>query len=259
MNLNQRLESVGQLAAGIAPEIDTPVQFVNDSVHFLRDLLNDFKIVLASHKQRQQSVSAGHPNLYLALAAEQSEQTVDLDYLLANAPLAANRALEGPRTHCHHRALHVGVRASRPGRKVADLNRAVTVTLDVARNECKYIADIITDFGDITPVSCYASEINEVLLNLVVNAAHASAVPFTLRVHQAGDIGWVISRHGSLYTREFGRDATFEALVAKLVQRFSNSPMRRPSGAGLQNGMVCEWDLYFWCARMQQRRNCDCC
>lgn len=176
LHLNQRLESVGQLAAGIAHEINTPVQFVNDSVHFLRDSLADYHTVIAAYQQVVTSAIALDATNPFARAAQDSERACDLAYMLEHAPNAADRAIEGlERIATIVRSMKEFAHPDQAVKSYIDLNRAVMTTLDVARHEFKYIADVITDLGDLPAILCYSSEINQVMLNLVVNAAHAIA------------------------------------------------------------------------------------
>jgi len=173
----QRLASVGTLAAGVAHEINTPVQFVSDSVHFLREAANDmFELVEALHglkAQVEQGASASEIAAAVSAATEAAERA-DLDYLRENVPQAFDRALEGLErvariVHSMKEFSHAGSNQMAP----VDLNRAIQSTLTVATNEYKYVADVHTELGDIPAVTCHVNDINQVVLNLVVNAAHA--------------------------------------------------------------------------------------
>jgi signal transduction histidine kinase len=172
--LSRKMESIGQLAAGIAHEINTPVQYIGDSVHFLRDCYRDLLRLLETYHALRQSVSQGHGDPILARQCEEIEQEADLDFLRAEVPRAFQRTFDGV-----ERVTHV-VRAmkefSYPNRKekvAAHLNQAIQDALTVARNEYKYVADVKTDCAELPPVYCHIGDINQVLLNLIVNAAHA--------------------------------------------------------------------------------------
>ncbi len=173
----QRLASVGTLAAGVAHEINTPVQFVSDSIHFLREATNDSFALVKTLQILQSLVERGAsaPELAAAVsAATEAAERADLDYLRENVPQAFDRALEGlERVARIVRSMkefsHAGSNEMAP----VDLNRAIQSTLTVATNEYKYVADVQTALGDIPAVTCHINDINQVVLNLVVNAAHA--------------------------------------------------------------------------------------
>ena len=168
----QKLESVGRLAAGIAHEINTPVQFVNDSVHFLRDAFQDLAGLLARY--RRLPASAGALDAALLSEIDEAERSADVDDLLENIPKALERSLEGlGRVATIVRSMKEFAHPDQRQKAPADLNRALASTLTIARNEYKYVAELETDYGDLPPVPCHMGELNQVFLNIVVNAAHA--------------------------------------------------------------------------------------
>jgi signal transduction histidine kinase len=176
----QKLESVGRLAAGVAHEINTPVQFVSDSVVFVRESMDDLAEIVDKYRtlraaaRRANDGAAEAALLAAAKAAEDAEDDADLDYILENAPVALDRAREGlGRVADIVRSMREFAHPDRKEMVQADLNQAIASTLVIASNEYKYVAEVETSFGEIPPVSCYAGEINQVVLNLIVNAAHA--------------------------------------------------------------------------------------
>jgi PAS domain S-box-containing protein len=170
----QKLESVGRLAAGIAHEINTPVQFVGDSVHFVNGSMDGLAQLMASYRNLRLAVQSGKPAIEEANGAEQVERDSDIDYFLHDGPEALKRAIEGlERVASIVRAMKEFAHPDRKEMAPADINRCVQSTLTVARNEYKYVADLVTDLAEIPLVVCLAGEINQVILNIVVNAAHA--------------------------------------------------------------------------------------
>nr|HEX4315340.1 ATP-binding protein [Kofleriaceae bacterium] len=157
----QKLESVGRLASGVAHEINTPLQYVSDSVHFVQTAFGDVMTVLDAHR-------AGAPD------ARARERELDLPFLRDTVPESITTAIEGiDRVVEIVRSLKTFAHPDRPEMAPADLNAAIASTLTIARNEYKYSADVVTAFGELPPVTCHLGEINQVVLNLVVNAAHA--------------------------------------------------------------------------------------
>jgi signal transduction histidine kinase len=172
LRVAQRLEAAGQLAAGIAHEINTPIQFVGDSVSFLRrayeamrELGDEYRDALA------ELADDGSPVL---ARVRDAEEHADLDYLQQRIPFAFARTLDGvDRVSTLVAAMKAFGRHDQLERAPADLNEALRSTLVVAQNEYKYVADVETDFGELEPVVCNISELNQVFLNLIINAAHA--------------------------------------------------------------------------------------
>jgi PAS domain S-box-containing protein len=173
----QKLESIGQLAAGIAHEINTPIQYIGDNGKFLEEAFQDlFRVIDA--RRRALDGLLQDPTVAGSLAElDRAIADVDVDYLHDEIPRAIAQLLEG--------VAHVAriVRAmkefSHPGQvemTPVDLNRTIESTAIVSRNEWKYVAELTTDLDPaLPPVPCLASEFNQVMLNLIVNAAHAIA------------------------------------------------------------------------------------
>jgi PAS domain S-box-containing protein len=180
----QRLESIGQLAAGIAHEINTPVQFVSDSVNFLKDAFLDLQSVLASHHRARDLAGPQLQTLPEDLAAALRETVAlegrsDLPYLLENIGPSIDRALEGlDRIATIVRSIKEFAHPPSAEQSLTDLNRAVTTTLTIARSEYKYVADVETQLGELPLVRCLPGEVNQAILNVIVNAAHAIAERF---------------------------------------------------------------------------------
>ena len=216
----QRLEAIGQLAAGVAHEINTPIQYVSDSVQFVRDGMRELRTEIEQ----------------LRAALPQSLESEDQRYLRENIPPALDRAVDGlNRLTEIVRSMKEFSHPGREHKEPADLNRAIAATLVVARNEYKYVADLETDFGDLPPVSCHVAQINQVVLNLVVNAAHAVADVvrdtaakgrITVRTHQDGNQAVISVTDTGAGIPEEVRDRVFEPF-------FTTKEVGKGTGQGL--------------------------
>jgi two-component system NtrC family sensor kinase len=182
----QKLESVGRLAAGVAHEINTPIQFVSDNVHFVRTSMSDVAAVIHAYRDLKDAAKSSGDVAAAVKLAEDAEKAADLDYILKDAPQALDSSIEGlERIATIVRSMKEFAHPDHAQKTLADLNQAIRSTLVVAHNEYKLIAEVDTDFGDLPSVPCFLGEINQVILNLLVNAAHAISDV----VKDSGDLG----------------------------------------------------------------------
>jgi signal transduction histidine kinase len=148
----QKLEALGQMASGIAHEINTPLQYLGDNIRFIRESWMQVDPILA-----------------------QAADNPEMDYLVREVPKAINESLHGTEKITRIvRAMRNFSRSSGDAKVAVDINQAVESTLIVSTNEWKYVAEVETAFDAQLPlVVCLPGEIHQVLLSLVVNAAHA--------------------------------------------------------------------------------------
>jgi signal transduction histidine kinase len=169
----QKLESVGQLAAGIAHEINTPMQYIGDNAHFMKGVLGRL-LEVAEVAQRAAADGATEDDRAALVAALEKSK---LHMLAERAPKAADDTLAGVENVS--RIVTAMKRFSHPGSdemEPVDLNEALTTTLTVCRNEWKYSADVETDLAaDLPAVEGRHGPLNQVWLNMIVNASHAVA------------------------------------------------------------------------------------
>ena len=231
-----KLESVGRLAAGVAHEINTPVQFVSDSVQFVRNSVIDLFDVVHKLEAVQRSVLDGAPSREAAALAANASDTADLPYLAENVPLALDRALDGlGRVTTIVRSMKVFAHPDSTDMEIADLNQAIQSTLTMAHSEYRQFAELDTEFGELPPVRCYVGELNQAVLNLVVNAAHAiedvvhdtgSRGRITVRTQRDGDDAVISIADTGTGIPEAIRDRIFDPF-------FTTKQVGRGSGQGL--------------------------
>jgi signal transduction histidine kinase len=173
----EKLESIGQLAAGIAHEINTPAQYVGDNVEFLQQSFSELGELLKKYRALQTAAEAGDVSPELVSEVSAAAGATDIEFLEEEIPRALAQSREGiDRVTKIVRAMKEFSHPGSEEKKPFDLNRAIESTVTVARNEWKYVAELEMDFdADLPPVPCLVGELNPVVLNIVVNAAHALA------------------------------------------------------------------------------------
>lgn len=180
---SEKMASVGQLAAGVAHEINNPIGFVISNMNSLRGYLNKLMTVIASHEQAAALVPGN-----------QVARDADLDYIRDDIVDLLRESDEGLlRVKNIVQNMKDFAHAGEGQWQQADLHHAIVTTLNIAASELKFKANIVKEFGTLPLVACMATELNQVFLNILMNAGHAIAHggQITIATGVAGDEVWV--------------------------------------------------------------------
>ncbi|WGG48785.1 ATP-binding protein [Rugamonas sp. DEMB1] len=183
---SEKMASIGQLAAGIAHEINNPVGFVNSNMGSLQNYVGTLFGVLAQYEQ----AAAAHPALAPQLAA--LRQRADLDFLKEDVTDLVRESMDGlKRVKDIVQALKDFSHVGETEWQIADLHQGLDSTLNIVSNELKYKATIEKHYGVLPPIKCLASQLNQVFMNLLVNAGHAIKERGTISISTGAADGWV--------------------------------------------------------------------
>jgi signal transduction histidine kinase len=172
----QKLEAVGRLASGIAHEINTPLQYTRDNVRFLEGTMREVLGLIVVYQDLHEKMVDKESASTLVAAARRADEAADLPYLLEHAEEACKDSAEGlDRIAAIVASMRHLAHPQQIEMSELDLNAAIAQVLVVANHEYRYVADVETALVDLPPVLCHPGLISQMILNIVVNAAHAIA------------------------------------------------------------------------------------
>lgn len=230
----QRLEALGQLAAGIAHEINTPMQYIGDNIRFLRETHHALLPVLEAARELLGEETPSQAALDKLRSAGAG---VDLEFFSAEIPQAVEQSLEGvDRVSEIVRSMRAFAHPGQNDRASVDLNQIVATAANLARSEWRYVAELRLDLApDLPPVTCDAGAIGQAILNLLVNAAHAIELVRSERP-ELGEIH-LTTRRGEGYVELSVRDTGGgipEAVRGRVFDPFfTTKEVGRGTGQGL--------------------------
>jgi len=172
-----KLEAIGQLAAGVAHEINTPVQYVADNAGFLKEAFEKLMAALSETLRVARQIAATSPEVAPLRELDERLAAQGIAWVCEQIPRAIDQSIEGlERVTTIVSAMKDFSHPSAAEKQLTDLHDAIRTTITIARHEWKYVAEVETHFSpDVPHVPCLRNEFNQVILNLIVNAAHAIA------------------------------------------------------------------------------------
>lgn len=170
VNMAQKLQSIGQLAAGIAHEINTPMQFIGTNMEFMEEASHGMSIVSEAIRETIDTSPAE-----LTQKLQSALDKADWDYLMEEVPISIEQSKTGiSRVTSIVRAMKEFSHPSSREKQNVVINSIIETTVLVSRNEWKYVSNVTTDLAvDLPPVPCIVDELGQVILNLLTNAAQA--------------------------------------------------------------------------------------
>jgi len=171
LHQSEKMASIGQLAAGVAHEINNPVGYVNSNVETLHNYFSDiFKILDIYEKSENYLMSS--PDILKIIHKEKEE--IKLEYLRTDICDLMNESLEGlSRVRQIVQDLKDFAHVDEAEWQWVDLHKGLDSTLNIVNNEIKYKAEVVRKYGEIPQISCLPSQINQVFMNILINAAYA--------------------------------------------------------------------------------------
>ena len=233
---SEKMASIGQLAAGVAHEINNPVGYINSNLGSLIQYINDLLKLIEAYEQSEEKLPQDSTILE---SIKQLKDEVDLDFLKEDIRNLLDESQEGVgRVKQIVQDLKDFSHVDESEWQWADLHKGLDSTLNIAHNEIKYRATVRKEYGEIPPVECVASQLNQVFMNILVNAAHAieSSGEITIRTGVENENVWI-------QISDTGKGIEQENLNRIFDPFFTTKPVGKGTGLGL--AIVHSWSKHY--------------
>ncbi len=225
---SEKMASIGQLAAGVAHEINNPVGYINSNLSTLASYINSISKMLQLYADTADPVLKQTPEHYKKIKDHKND--IDLEFIMEDLQSLIAESMEGvTRVKKIVQDLKDFSHVDESEFNWADIHGGIDSTLNIAHNEIKYKANVIKEYGDIPEVECIASQINQVFMNILVNAAHAIEDQGTITIKTGrgdDDNIWIIIRDTGSGIPEKNLKRIFDPF-------FTSKPVGHGTGLGL--------------------------
>ncbi len=241
MVLQEKMASIGQLAAGIAHELNNPIHFVSANFDMLQECVDDFRLMLQEYRSFIAGLELSDASRQALESLKEKEEVMQLSAALDDLDQLFEESREGfQRISWIIKSMRDFSRTSQSGEfSSLDLNKGITDSLMIAKNEYKYHADVITEYGKIPHISCIPQQINQVILNLIVNAAQSIDL---LQRQQRGEIlirTWTVGQYVCCSISDDGAGIP-EELRTRIFEPFFTT---KDAGKGTGLGLSISYDI----------------
>ena len=221
---SEKMASIGQLAAGVAHEINNPIGFVNSNLGTLKRYIDDILRLLTAYERVEESlVNEARQDIRTL------KQEIDTDYLREDIGNLLLESLDGlQRVKRIVQDLKNFSHVDNAEREWANLEAGLESTLNVVWNELKYKAKVVKEYGAVPQIECFPSQLNQVFMNLLINAAHAidEHGQITIRTGHSDETVWV-------EVEDTGKGIAPEHLGRIFEPFFTTKPVGKGTGLGL--------------------------
>jgi len=223
---SEKMAAVGQLAAGVAHEINNPVGFVSSNLGSLSTYLDRIFSVIGAYESLERELAPDHP---ARAAVSQAREAAEFDYLRDDIPDLLRESVDGlTRVKRIVNDLKDFSRSDEGEWQEADLNRGLESTLNVVWNELKYKAEVVRELADLPPVRCIPAQINQVFMNLLVNAGQAIEVSGTITLRSG-----TTAEHAWVEISDTGKGMPPDVQTHIFEPFFTTKPIGKGTGLGL--------------------------
>ena len=181
---SEKLASLGQLSAGVAHEINNPIGFISSNMNSLSQYINEIFKLLGTYEEAESQLQDSQ----LLINIQTIKEEVDINFIKGDIKdlilesedgiSRVKKIVQDLKNFCH---------VDDEEWQLSDIHNGIDSTLNIAQNEIKYKANVIKEYGDIPLVECILSQLNQVFMNLLVNAAHAIEEQGTITIRTGQD------------------------------------------------------------------------